>query len=86
MEDLKNKNIIYIKGFLFLFVGIIASLVILVERPTMKTAFLLIIAIWSFARAYYFAFYVIEHYIDESYKFSGLLSFFKYICRKNKQS
>lgn len=84
MKDLKNKNIIYLKGLLFLIVGIISSIIILIEHPTIKTALLLIIAIWSFARAYYFAFYVIERYVDESYKFSGLLSFFKYICRKNK--
>ncbi len=84
MKDLKNKNIIYFKGLLFLLAGIIASLIILIERPTLKTALLLVIAIWAFARAYYFAFYVLEHYVDESYKFSGLLSFIKYICNKNK--
>ncbi len=86
MKDLKNKNIIYLKGFLFLFVGIIASLVILIEHPTIKTAILLIIAIWAFARAYYFAFYVIEHYVDESFKYSGLISFIRYICSKDNKA
>jgi len=84
MRDLKSKNIIYLKGLLFLFVGIMSSIVIVIEQPTIKTALLLIIAVWSFARAYYFAFYVIEHYVDESFKFSGLFSFIRYIFRKNK--
>ena len=39
--------------------------------------------IWAFARAYYFAFYVIEHYIDPLHRFSGLLDFLRYVvCRR----
>jgi hypothetical protein len=34
----------------------------------------MIIAVWCFCRLYYFAFHVIEHYVDASYRFSGLLS------------
>ena len=86
MKDLKNKNIIYLKGLLLLFAGLISSIVILIEHPSIKMALLLIIAIWSFARVYYFAFYVIENYVDSNYKFSGLWSFIRYIYRKNKPS
>ena len=50
--------------------------------PTMLL--LLAIAIWSFARAYYFAFYVIEHYIDGEYKFAGLWSFWMYLLSRKK--
>jgi len=42
-------------------------------------ALLLLVAVWSFCRAYYFAFYVIEHYVDPSYKFAGLTSFAMYL-------
>ena len=45
---------------------------------------LLGIAVWCFARAYYFAFYVIEHYVDPSYKFAGLWSFVRYLLRSRK--
>lgn len=31
-------------------------------------------ALWGFCRAYYFAFYVIEKYVDPGYQFSGLAS------------
>jgi hypothetical protein len=47
-------------------------------------ALLLAVAIWCFARAYYFAFYVIEHYVDDSYRFSGLWSFALYLMRRKK--
>jgi hypothetical protein len=39
---------------------------------------LLVIAIWCFCRVYYFAFYVIEHYVDPGYRFAGLVDFMKY--------
>ena len=47
-----------------------------------KAALLLAICVWSFCRAYYFAFYVIEHYVDPQYKFAGLSSFVLYLLRK----
>jgi hypothetical protein len=43
---------------------------------------LLAIAVWAFCRAYYFAFYVIEHYVDPGYHLSGLGSFARYLMRK----
>ena len=79
MADLTNKKLIYVKGFLLLFGGIMASLVILLEHPTIKVALMLAVAVWCFCRAYYFAFYVIEHYVDGNYKFAGLGSFVKYL-------
>ena len=63
-----------------------ASGLILAEHPTAKVALLLGIAVWCFSRAYYFAFYVIEHYVDPSYKFAGLMSFAFYVLRKRRGS
>ena len=84
MTDLTNPRLIYAKGFLFLVGGIMAVGMILLEQPQLKIAMLLAIAIWCFARCYYFAFYVIEHSVDSSYKFAGLWSFFRYLInRKN---
>ena len=81
MADIKNPRLLYAKGALFVLGGILASGLILVERPTVKVAVLLGIAIWCFARAYYFAFYVVQHYVDPSYKFAGLWAFVRYLCR-----
>ncbi len=69
---------------MFLFIGIAAAVLIFLDDPTWKTAVLLTMAIWSFCRFYYFAFYVIEKYVDSSYKFSGLFSFVKYMLQRRK--
>ncbi len=84
MADIKNPRLLYAKGILFVFGGILASGLILVECPTIRIALLLGIAIWCFARAYYFAFYVIQHYIDPSYNFAGLGSFISYVLRRRR--
>ncbi len=84
--SLTNHLLIKTKGILFLFSGILASVLLLMEQPTLKVGLLLVVAIWSFCRFYYFAFYVIEKYIDSDYRFSGLLSFFRYLLwRKEKR-
>jgi hypothetical protein len=82
MKDLANPTWIKAKGLLFLFVGIAAAVLIFLGSQNWKTAVLLVVAIWSFCRFYYFAFYVIEKYVDPAYKFSGLISFAKYIFRR----
>jgi len=86
MKDITNVKLLYAKALLFLLAGVLASVLLIREIPTLKAAFLLTIAIWAFARSYYFAFYVIEHYVDPSYRFSGLWSFFRYLLRRRRQS
>ena len=82
MADLKNPRVIYLKGFLFLCGGCLASGLLVAELPTLKVASLLAVAVWCFARCYYFAFYVVEHYIDSQFRFSGLWAFAKYLMRR----
>ena len=84
MKDLTSPTWIKLKGALFLLLGITAAVLLWLESPTWKTALLLMLALWCFCRAYYFAFYVIEHYVDPAYKFSGLGSFVAYLLRRNK--
>jgi hypothetical protein len=84
MKDLTNPNWIKLKGLLFLVIGLLASLLLVLEHPSWKVGVLLAIVVWCFCRFYYFAFYVIEHYVDPGYRFSGLWSFARYlISRKN---
>jgi hypothetical protein len=78
MADITNPRLLWLKGALFLLLGIGAAVMLLVESGTWRTALLLAVAIWSWCRAYYFAFYVIQHYVDPSYKFAGLGSFLRY--------
>lgn len=73
--DLTNPRVIYLKGALFVVLGLMASFGLLLEAPSLRVAFFLAVAIWAFARAYYFAFYVIEHYVDPRFRYAGLWAF-----------
>ena len=84
MKDLTDPRWIKFKGVLFLVVGLLASALLILERPTIKVAVLLAIALWCFCRAYYFAFYVIEKYVDPRFRFSGLWSAVKYLCNRGR--
>jgi hypothetical protein len=82
MADIKNPKVIWAKGLLFVGVGLSASVLLVMEAPTVRAALLLVLAIWAFCRAYYFAFYVIEHYVDPGYRFAGLVDFCRYALHK----
>jgi hypothetical protein len=86
MRDLTNSKLIKLKAALFLLLGFLSASLLLVLHPSIEVGILLAVAVWSFCRFYYFAFYVIEHYLNPNYKFSGLLSFVRYLLSKNKQS
>ena len=77
MGDIKNRRLLYLKGALLLLLGLLASALIILENPTWKVVLLLAVAIWAFARAYYFAFYVVQHYVDDRFRFAGILSFLR---------
>jgi hypothetical protein len=78
MTDIASRKLIYAKGFLFLTGGLLAAGLLIAERPTLRVGLLLAISVWCFCRFYYFAFYVIQHYVDPGYRFSGLWSFVRY--------
>ena len=78
MKDLASPFWIKFKGALFLILGCGAGALLVLEQPTLRVAALLALTVWSFCRAYYFAFYVIERYVDPGFRFSGLISFARY--------
>jgi hypothetical protein len=82
MSDIKNKAAIYLKAILFLVIGVTSASLLLAQNFTVRTAMLIALAIWSFCRAYYFAFYVIEHYIDPQFRFAGLFAFARYLLTR----
>ncbi len=85
MKNLTSLKWILIKGGLFLVLGLMAGALLVAQQPTLYVGLLLIIAIWAFCRFYYFAFYVIEHYLDPNYRFAGLVSFARYLIRREQQ-
>jgi len=86
MKNLTDARWIKLKGMLFLLLGLVSAALLFFEHPTLSVAFLMVVAVWSFCRFYYFAFYVIEHYVDPRYRFSGLLSFALYLIQKKRSA
>jgi hypothetical protein len=86
MKDLTNPAWIKAKGLLFLLAGLLSAALLFFERPTLRVAVLLAIAVWSFCRFYYFAFYVLQRYVDPAYRFSGLLSPVRYLVRNSQRN
>lgn len=83
LRDLQSKKLIVAKGLLFVCLGVAAAMTVVMEDEVWwKRLLLLAVCIWAFCRAYYFAFYVLEHYIDPDYKFSGLLSAVRHLLTK----
>jgi hypothetical protein len=84
MKNLTGSAWIKFKGILFLILGTLAATLLILELPSLKVVLLLVLAIWGFCRFYYFAFYVIEHYVDPDYRFAGLFSFLGYLIGKDR--
>ena len=72
MADLKSKRWIVAKGVMFAVIALVAMALILVELPTVKVAFLLLLVVWASCRFYYFLFYVLEHYVDPTMRYAGI--------------
>lgn len=83
-RDLQSKTAIVIKGGLFFLLGCLSAALLLGSVFTLRNLVLLGLTIWSFCRCYYFAFYVIEHYVDDSFRYSGLVDFAKHYWKKWK--
>ena len=67
----------WLKAWLFVAIGAVSSITLLTLYPSWRVALLLLLAIWGFSRAYYFAFYVVEHWIDPGYRYAGLWDFIR---------
>ena len=73
----------YLKATLLLLILLCSGGLLLADMPTWRTGALLALVVWSSARLYYFMFYVIERYIDSSYRFSGVVSALSYFLGRN---
>ena len=85
MGDLKSHRAIIAKGFLFLMAGLLAAGLLLADQPSLRTVLLLVLCVWCFCRFYYFAFYVIQHYVDPEFRFAGLGNFLVYLLRRKRK-
>lgn len=84
MRIVTSRRLIYLKGALFLLLGLMASGLLLLEAASLRVALFLAIAVWAFCRFYYFAFYVIEKYVDSGQRYAGLFDFVRANCCARK--
>lgn len=84
--DIKDPRLLYLKAGLFLLAAGLAAALLLLEHPSLKVALLLGTTVWCSARAYYFAFYVIERYVDPGFRFAGLGSVAVYLLKRRRQA
>ena len=78
MQNLTSARTLLLKFVLFVTLGVMAAALLLLRSPHASTALLLALCVWAFARAYYFCFYVIERYVDRSFRFSGIFAAFRF--------
>ncbi len=83
--DLCDPMWIHVKGWLFLVIVLMASALILLDAPSLRAAALLALIAWASARFYYYLFYVIERYVDPSFRFAGVWSAVTYLLRRRRR-
>ena len=84
-DDLKSVKWLYLKGLLFLLLAMLAGGQLIARMPRIDVVLLLLICVWASCRAYYFAFYVIEHYAEPGYRYSGLIDFVRHAITKARE-
>lgn len=85
LGDIQRPSVLYLKAALFVLTGMAAAVLLFLEAPSWRGAALQAIVIWSFCRAYYFAFYVVQHYADPDFRFAGLFDFACYVLRRSRK-
>jgi hypothetical protein len=74
-----------VKAILFVVIACLAAAVVLVRDPSWTTAACLLAIAWAASRAYYFAFYVVEKYVDPTFRFAGLGAFCAWWLRRHRR-
>ena len=77
--DITSPRILKLKCALFLLLGTLAATLLLFPEFEWRKIVLFGIAVWAFCRAYYFCFYVLEHYADPSFRYAGLWHALKHL-------
>lgn len=84
MANIESPFWLWIKGGLFVAIGCLCLVFVAMVTQSVQVVAVCCLAIWAFCRAYYFAFYVIENYIDPRFRFAGLLSVLGYFVDKDR--
>lgn len=74
--DIQSAGLLKFKAALFVGMAVIAGGLVFLEAWSVlnwKFAVFYALSIWASCRAYYFCFYVMHHYVDPGYRYTGLL-------------
>lgn len=85
-RDLSAPAALYAKAGLFVALAAAAGGLLILANPSWTAAALLGLCVWASCRAYYFAFYVVQHYVDPAYRFAGLADFALYLLRRRRRA
>ena len=72
MVDLSPRWM-FVKAALFVVIGLLSAGFLLWQNPSWATAACLCALVWASARAYYFLFHAVQHWIDPDFRYRGLL-------------
>jgi len=86
MTDLTSPGWIVAKGVLFAVLLLASGGLLFWAAPSIRSAFLLVVLVWSAARFYYFLFYVLEKYVDPRLKYAGLWALLREIGRRGRSN
>jgi hypothetical protein len=82
MNNLLSPRWKVVKAVLFVVIALLSAAILVAQAPTWTTVACVAALAWAASRAYYFAFYVIERYIDPSFRFAGLGSALTWLWRR----
>ncbi|ADG69028.1 hypothetical protein Plim_3214 [Planctopirus limnophila DSM 3776] len=83
--DIKSPALLKMKGALFALLAIISGGLLLAPQFSLQALILLLITIWASCRTYYFCFYVLEHYVDPSFRYAGLWDLLRHGMQNRKE-
>lgn len=87
--DITSPFLLKLKGALFLLLGGMSTgLLAWLVHPSLswQAGVLFAVCIWSFCRAYYFCFYVMEHYAEPGFRYAGLLDLALHLSGLRRQA
>jgi len=77
--DITSPKVLKLKGALFVLLGLLSAAILILPIFSRRAVVLMAISIWSFCRAYYFCFYVMQHYADPHFRYRGLFDLFLHL-------
>ncbi|WP_437227417.1 hypothetical protein SH661x_000339 [Planctomicrobium sp. SH661] len=86
--DITSPALLKLKAALFLGVALIAGGLLTLQcwaSVSWQFFAFYLVSIWAFCRAYYFCFYVMQHYADPGFRYTGLLDLFLYLSGFKKK-